>query len=115
MKLVIPFVGNWTDFGGMDQYVRWLGGQFHDQFYNRGRPSAVTPITVTVKGPVLPIESFETGTDGWAFGSFQTNAGTVVQTSAFATETVRRASKWTPRPGAGCGQVRPHPDRKSVV
>ncbi|HEY4012619.1 MAG TPA: cellulase family glycosylhydrolase [Polyangiaceae bacterium] len=51
-----------------------------------GRSSAVTPLTVTVKGPILPIESFETGTDGWAFGSFQTNAGTVMQTSAFATD-----------------------------
>ena len=23
LKLVIPFVNNWNDFGGMDQYVRW--------------------------------------------------------------------------------------------
>jgi mannan endo-1,4-beta-mannosidase len=33
LKLVIPFVNNWNDFGGMDQYVRWRGGQYHDQFY----------------------------------------------------------------------------------
>ena len=33
IKLVIPFVNNWNDFGGMDQYVRWRGGQYHDQFY----------------------------------------------------------------------------------
>lgn len=33
LKLIIPFVNNWTDFGGMDQYVRWANGQFHDQFY----------------------------------------------------------------------------------
>lgn len=38
LKLIIPFVNNWNDFGGMDQYVRWLSlsegsGQFHDQFY----------------------------------------------------------------------------------
>jgi mannan endo-1,4-beta-mannosidase len=33
LKLVIPFVNNWTDFGGIDQYVAWLGGQYHDQFY----------------------------------------------------------------------------------
>jgi mannan endo-1,4-beta-mannosidase len=33
LKLVIPFVNNWNDFGGMDQYVRWAGGQYHDQFY----------------------------------------------------------------------------------
>jgi mannan endo-1,4-beta-mannosidase len=33
IKLVIPFTNNWRDFGGMDQYVRWAGGQFHDDFY----------------------------------------------------------------------------------
>jgi len=33
LKVIIPFVNNWKDFGGMDQYVRWLGGQYHDQFY----------------------------------------------------------------------------------
>ena len=34
IKLVIPFVNNYDNFGGMDQYVRWKGGQFHDQFYS---------------------------------------------------------------------------------
>lgn len=33
LKLIIPFVNNWEQFGGIDQYVRWKGGQFHDQFY----------------------------------------------------------------------------------
>src|SRR5690606_22568959 len=33
IKLVIPFVNNWRDFGGMDQYVMWAGGQYHDDFY----------------------------------------------------------------------------------
>jgi mannan endo-1,4-beta-mannosidase len=33
IRLVIPFVNNWNAFGGMDQYVRWRGGQYHDQFY----------------------------------------------------------------------------------
>jgi len=33
LKLVIPFTGNWGDFGGMDQYVAWAGGSFHDDFY----------------------------------------------------------------------------------
>ncbi|MSV29818.1 MAG: hypothetical protein EXQ52_13890 [Bryobacterales bacterium] len=32
-KLVMPLVNNWKDFGGMDQYVRWRGAQFHDDFY----------------------------------------------------------------------------------
>ncbi|HEX2909974.1 MAG TPA: cellulase family glycosylhydrolase [Chloroflexia bacterium] len=34
IKLVIPFVNNWNAFGGMDQYVRWRNGQYHDQFYS---------------------------------------------------------------------------------
>ncbi|HEV2778441.1 MAG TPA: cellulase family glycosylhydrolase [Actinophytocola sp.] len=33
IRLVIPLTNNWNDFGGMDQYVRWAGGQFHDDFY----------------------------------------------------------------------------------
>ena len=33
LKLVIPFVNNWNAYGGMDQYVRWRGGQYHDEFY----------------------------------------------------------------------------------
>jgi mannan endo-1,4-beta-mannosidase len=33
IKLVIPFTGNWGDFGGMDQYVTWAGGSYHDDFY----------------------------------------------------------------------------------
>jgi mannan endo-1,4-beta-mannosidase len=33
LKVIIPFVNNWTAFGGMDQYVRWRNGQFHDDFY----------------------------------------------------------------------------------
>lgn len=32
-KLVIPFTGNWSDFGGMDAYVGWAGDHFHDNFY----------------------------------------------------------------------------------
>lgn len=33
LRVVIPFVNNWNAFGGMDQYVRWAGGQYHDDFY----------------------------------------------------------------------------------
>ena len=33
LKLILPFVNNYDQFGGMDQYVRWAGGQYHDQFY----------------------------------------------------------------------------------
>src|SRR5260370_450246 len=33
LKIIIPFVNNWHPFGGMDQYVRWKGAQFHDDFY----------------------------------------------------------------------------------
>src|SRR5205814_5015299 len=34
LRLVIAFTNNWRDFGGMDQYVRWHGGGFHDDFYS---------------------------------------------------------------------------------
>lgn len=33
IKLVIPFVNNWDDMGGMNQYVRWAGLNGHDLFY----------------------------------------------------------------------------------
>ena len=33
IKLIIPFVNDYDQFGGMDQYVRWRGGEYHDQFY----------------------------------------------------------------------------------
>ncbi|MFL6142308.1 MAG: cellulase family glycosylhydrolase [Labedaea sp.] len=33
IRLIIPLTNNWNDFGGMDQYVRWAGGSFHDDFY----------------------------------------------------------------------------------
>lgn len=33
LKLIIPFVNNWPDYGGMDQYVSAHGLQYHDQFY----------------------------------------------------------------------------------
>ncbi len=33
IKLIIPFTNNWSDFGGMDQYVKWAGGSNHDDFY----------------------------------------------------------------------------------
>lgn len=33
IRLVMPLVNNWNNFGGMDQYVRWAGGASHDDFY----------------------------------------------------------------------------------
>jgi mannan endo-1,4-beta-mannosidase len=33
VKLVIPLTNNWKAFGGVDQYVRWAGGQYHSDFY----------------------------------------------------------------------------------
>ncbi|WP_214106936.1 cellulase family glycosylhydrolase [Acrocarpospora catenulata] len=37
IKLIIPFTNNWSDFGGMDQYVRWAGLTNHDAFYTDAR------------------------------------------------------------------------------
>ncbi len=33
LRLVLPLVNNWDDFGGMNQYVSWCGGGTHDSFY----------------------------------------------------------------------------------
>lgn len=33
IKLILTLTNNWTDFGGMDTYVKWHNGQYHDQFY----------------------------------------------------------------------------------
>jgi mannan endo-1,4-beta-mannosidase len=33
IKLVLPFTNNWSDFGGIDQYVRWAAKTYHDDFY----------------------------------------------------------------------------------
>lgn len=54
-----------------------------------GRTSNAANLTVTVKPePSAPIQiaSFETGTEGWAPASWQTNAGTVSQTPDFHTD-----------------------------
>ncbi|WP_433303701.1 cellulase family glycosylhydrolase [Actinoplanes sp. CA-030573] len=32
-RLVLPLTNNWSDFGGIDQYVRWRGAAYHDDFY----------------------------------------------------------------------------------
>jgi mannan endo-1,4-beta-mannosidase len=56
---------------------------------SQGRTSNVATITVTVKPSstgTLMLFSFEDGTDGWGPGSWQTNAGSVAQTSAFHTD-----------------------------
>jgi hypothetical protein len=33
LKLILPLVNNWDDFGGMNQYVKWTGAGSHDAFY----------------------------------------------------------------------------------
>ncbi len=33
LTVEISLTNNWTDFGGMDQYVAWYGGSYHDEFY----------------------------------------------------------------------------------
>lgn len=33
IKLVIPFVNNWKEFGGIDKYVEWTGAGSHDAFF----------------------------------------------------------------------------------
>lgn len=37
IKLILPLVNNWNDFGNMDQYVQRCGLQQHDDFYSDAR------------------------------------------------------------------------------
>jgi len=38
VRLVLTLSNNWTDFGGIDQYLRWVGGGLvHDDFYRDER------------------------------------------------------------------------------
>ena len=37
IKLIIPLVNNWGDYGGMDVYVSKLGGNGHSSFYTDSR------------------------------------------------------------------------------
>lgn len=32
IKLILPLVNNWANFGGLDQYVTWADGLWHDDF-----------------------------------------------------------------------------------
>jgi mannan endo-1,4-beta-mannosidase len=36
LKLIVTLANNWTDYGGMDQYVSARGLRYHDQFYTDG-------------------------------------------------------------------------------
>ncbi len=41
IRLLLPFVNNWDDYGGMSQYVAWSGsGGSHDDFYTDARVKA---------------------------------------------------------------------------
>jgi len=33
IKIILPLVNNWSDFGGMQQYCRWINSYNHDDFY----------------------------------------------------------------------------------
>jgi mannan endo-1,4-beta-mannosidase len=37
LRVVLTLTNNWKDFGGMDQYVTWFGGRYHDEFYTDAR------------------------------------------------------------------------------
>ena len=38
MKLILPLVNNWRDFGGADQYLVWYGLNSHEDFFTDPRP-----------------------------------------------------------------------------
>lgn len=33
IRVIIPFVNNWKDYGGIPQYIQWRGASHHDDFY----------------------------------------------------------------------------------
>ncbi len=37
IRLILPLVNQWPDFGGMDRYVKWFGAASRDQFYRDAR------------------------------------------------------------------------------
>ncbi|CDM70443.1 Endo-beta-mannanase [Clostridium bornimense] len=37
IKLIVPFVNNWDEFGGMNQYIKWVGASKHDDFYTNSQ------------------------------------------------------------------------------
>jgi mannan endo-1,4-beta-mannosidase len=37
MRLILPLVNHWPDFGGMDQYVKWFHAKSRDDFYRDPR------------------------------------------------------------------------------
>lgn len=37
IRVVLVLTNNWPDFGGMPQYVKWVGGTQHDEFYTNPR------------------------------------------------------------------------------
>lgn len=37
LRVILTLANNWKDFGGMPQYLSWLGLSSHDQFYRDGR------------------------------------------------------------------------------
>jgi hypothetical protein len=39
-RVILSLVDNWSQFGGMEQYLAWYGLEFHDQFYTDPRVKA---------------------------------------------------------------------------
>ncbi|PGH12871.1 hypothetical protein AJ79_03971 [Helicocarpus griseus UAMH5409] len=49
IQLILPFVNNWADYGGMDVYVSQLGGSGHESFYtNEAIQEAYTNYLTTI-------------------------------------------------------------------
>jgi mannan endo-1,4-beta-mannosidase len=37
IKVIVVLTNNWKEFGGMDQYLKWYGLRYHDQFFTDAR------------------------------------------------------------------------------
>lgn len=118
IRLVIPLTNNWRDFGGMDQYVRWRGGRYHDDFYTdpviRGwykdwithvltRTNSITGIRYADDPTVM---LWELGNEPRCKGSgaYPTSPGCTPATlTAWADEMTRHVKSLAPRQLAGVG------------
>jgi hypothetical protein len=74
--------------GSNNYYLMYKSRTMVDDVFADGT-SNVADVVVTVKpdpGAAIRIASWETGTEGWAPGNWQANAGTLTQTADFQTD-----------------------------
>jgi len=103
LKLVIPFTGNWGDFGGEDQYVAWAGGSYHDDFYTNAT------IKAWYKAWISHLLNHVNSITGVAYRPSDSKVTSVQHTGTDAETAPRRDEAW-PRPRRTRATNGPRPD-----